>query len=109
MVADDKVCKLGQWFEHHDEALGHLREYQAAKDIHGKFHVRASYCLRLADAGRRSDAFAETGDKGELRRLSRLLVQAFQELKRLVAQQGLVVTWNIPSRRAGLPRRRGGD
>lgn len=104
VVSDDGACAVGQWLSCHEETLGHLREYRAAKDSHEKFHHRAAHCLRLSSSGYRSEALAETDEGGELRRLSGLLVKNFQKLKRKVRQQGLEVKWTVTSKRVGMLR-----
>lgn len=109
MTSDDQACGVGQWLSRHQDALGHLREYRVAKKTHEEFHRRACYCLRLSKSGQRSEALAETEDGGELRRLSRLLVKGFQELKRKVRQQRLQATWNVASKGAGMLRARAAD
>lgn len=97
LVADDTACEVGRWLLRHENSLGHLREYRVAKDVHVRFHGRAVLCLRLASSGHRLDALAEVDPDGELRRLSRLLILAFQDLKRAIQQQSLPVSWDIPS------------
>lgn len=79
-IADDQ-CELGQWLQRREEAYGHLSAFKELKHIHTGFHRRAAYCLQLAAAGRRGEAIAETEERGELRRLSRLLVASFHTLQ----------------------------
>ncbi len=95
MVVDDEACEVGRWLNRHQDALGHLREYRIACDVHRKFHRRAAYCLRLATSGHRAEALAETEGGGELRHLSRRLVKSFQALKRVIRHRGMAVSWDI--------------
>lgn len=81
-AADHEGCELGRWLRDNERELGHLDEFRAAKAEHARFHRRAAHCLRLAESGNRTEAIAETEQGGELRRLSRQLVAAFQRLKR---------------------------
>jgi hypothetical protein len=81
MAIADTQCELGQWLQRREEAYGHLSAFQELKQIHSRFHRRAAYCLQLAAAGRRGEAIAETDERGELRRLSRLLVSSFHTLQ----------------------------
>ena len=85
MAADDEACQLGQWLKDMEPRYADLPEYRAAKEVHVGFHRRAAHCLELINVGRRNDALAETQDEGELRRLSRLLVKALQQLNRAVS------------------------
>ncbi len=84
MAADDEACQLGQWLRDLEGEFRDLPEYESVKATHAHFHRRAAYCMDLIDAGRRRDALAETEDEGELRRLSRMLVQAIQQLRRVM-------------------------
>lgn len=86
MAFDDALCDLGQWLGEREPLYGHLAEYRMAEEVHQAFHRRATYCLHLATTGRRAEAIADTGEKGELRRLSRELVKKLQSLKRRVAE-----------------------
>lgn len=82
MAIADTQCELGQWLQRREEAYGHLGAFKELTQIHTDFHRHAAYCLQLAAAGRRREAIAETEERGELRRLSRLLVSTFHTLQR---------------------------
>ena len=104
LVADDEACEVGRWLIRQQNAIGHLSEYDIAKDVHAKLHRRAAHCLELAAAGHRFEALAETENHGEMRQLSRRLVKAFQNLKRQARRQKLPVTWSVDADETGLPR-----
>jgi hypothetical protein len=96
MASDDDLCELGQWLGERAPLYGHLAEYRMAEQVHQAFHRRSTYCLQLATAGRRAEAIAETGENGELRRLSRQLVKTLQSLKRRVAEiEAGGSTWGV--------------
>jgi hypothetical protein len=97
LLEDDTACEVGRWLSRYESSLGHLNEYRHTRDIHAQFHRRAGHCLRLAESGRRLEALADTEPHGELRRLSRLLVASFRQLKHLVRQHALPVSWDISS------------
>jgi hypothetical protein len=84
MAANEEACPLGQWLKERESRFGEFREYQAAREVHRQFHRRASYCLQLLHAGRRSEAIAETHDGGELRRLSTLVVKALAQFSQVL-------------------------
>jgi Chemoreceptor zinc-binding domain len=85
LASDEERCELGQWLKERKPFYGHLAEYQMVEQVHHEFHRHATYCLQLANSGRRADAIAEAGENGELRRLSRRLVKTLQRLKHEVA------------------------
>ncbi|MCU0838648.1 MAG: CZB domain-containing protein [Rhodospirillales bacterium] len=81
-AGDDQSCALGQWLGGLAVRYREMPEFRSCAEIHARFHRRAAYCLWLIETGRRTEALAETHDSGELRRLSRALVQSLQLLNR---------------------------
>lgn len=59
-VAQDSVCKLGQWLYGDGKRLfGKLPEYEAVREMHARFHICAGNVLLQHNAGKAEAALRE--------------------------------------------------